>query len=44
MHRHCLLVGGSSIVLTWAATMRQPSGKRTQVCIWRPTLPDAFAR
>ena len=35
---------GSSIMLTWAATMRQPSGKRTQVCICRPTLPAALSR
>ena len=30
---------GSSMMLTCAATMRQPSGKRTQVCICRPILP-----
>ena len=35
---------GSSIKLTWAATTRQPSGKRTQVCIWRPILPGTLAR
>ena len=29
------------MTLTWAATMRQPSGKRTQVCICRPVLPGA---
>ena len=29
----------SSMTLTWAATMSQPSGNRTQVCIWRPTFP-----
>ena len=34
----------SSMMLTWAATMRQPSGKRTQVCICRPTLPGADSR
>ena len=31
--------GGSSMTLTWAATIRQPSGKRIQVCICRPILP-----
>ena len=31
---------GASIVLTCAATMRQPWGNRTQVCIVRPTFPD----
>ena len=35
---------GSSIMLTWAATTRQPSGKRTQVCICRPTFVGALAR
>ena len=35
---------GSSITLTCAATTRQPSGKRTQVCIWRPILPGTLAR
>ena len=35
---------GSSITLTWAATTNQPSGKRTQVCICRPTLPGDVAR
>jgi len=35
---------GSSIVLTCAATTCQPSGNRTQVCIWRPTLPGWLAR
>ena len=30
---------GVSMMLTWAATTRQPSGNRAQVCIWRPTLP-----
>ncbi len=35
---------GSSMMLTWAATTRHPSGKRTQVCIWRPTLPGAVSR
>ena len=34
----------SSTTLTWAATTRQPSGKRTQVCIWRPTLPGIVGR
>ncbi len=32
------------MTLTWAATIRQPSGKRTQVCICRPTLPGALSR
>ena len=31
------------MTLTWAATIRQPSGKRAQVCICRPTLPGALA-
>ena len=35
---------GSSITLIWAATIRQPCGKRTQVCICRPTLPGAPSR
>src|SRR4051812_1161340 len=35
---------GSSMMLTWAATIRQPSGKRTQVCIWRPTRPGTLSR
>jgi hypothetical protein len=26
---------------TWALTTRQPSGIRTQVCVWRPRLPDS---
>ena len=39
-----LHVFGSSMTLIWAATMRQPSGKRTQVCICRPTLPGAESR
>ena len=34
----------SLITLTWAATTNQPSGKRTQVCICRPTLPGMVAR
>jgi hypothetical protein len=34
----------SSITLTCAATIRQPSGKRTQVCICRPILPGALSR
>ena len=34
----------SSMMLTWAATIRQPSGKRTQVCICRPILPGALSR
>jgi hypothetical protein len=34
----------SAITLTCAATMRQPCGKRTQVCIWRPTFPDMVGR
>src|SRR4051794_41166611 len=41
---HTLYYLGSSIVLTCAATTRQPSGKRTHVCCWRPTLPGAPAR
>jgi hypothetical protein len=39
-----LPAGGSSMLLTCAATTRQPSGKRTQVCIWRLTLPSEPAR
>ena len=35
---------GSSMRLTCAATTRQPSGKRTQVCICRPTLPGMLSR
>ena len=35
---------GSSMMLTWAATTRQPSGNRIQVCICRPTLPGAVSR
>ena len=31
---------GSSMRLTWAATMRQPSEKRIQVCVCRPILPE----
>ncbi len=34
----------SGMTLTWAATTNQPSGKRTQVCICRPTLPDMVVR
>src|SRR5271156_6783722 len=34
----------SAITLTWAATTNQPSGKRTQVCICRPTLPGMVGR
>ena len=34
----------ASIMLTCAAAMRQPSANRTQVCIWRPTLPGEAAR
>ena len=33
-----------SIMLTCAATIRQPSANRTQVCIWRPILPGEAAR
>ena len=29
---------------TWAAAIRQPSGVRTQVCIWRPSLPATLSR
>ena len=36
--------GASSIMLTWAATMCQPSSKRTQVCICRPSLPGMLGR
>ena len=36
--------GGSSMTLTCAATTRQPSGQRIQVCICRPTLPRMLAR
>jgi hypothetical protein len=32
------------IRLTLAATTFQPSGKRTQLCIWRPILPGAELR
>ncbi len=35
---------GSSMIETCAATTRHPSGMRTQVCIWRPTLPLALSR
>ena len=35
---------GLSMTLTWAATMRQPPGKRTQVCICRPTFPGVASR
>ena len=35
---------GASMTLTCAATMRQPCGNRTQVCIVRPTLPDCGRR
>ena len=35
---------GSSMMLTWAATIRQPMGKRTHVCICRPILLDAPSR
>ena len=35
---------GTSITLTCAATTRQPSGVRAQVCIWRPTLPGVVSR
>ncbi len=34
----------SSIKLTCAATTCQPSGKRTQVCCCRPTLPGTVSR
>ena len=30
--------------VTWAATTRQPSAVRSQVCIWRPNLPDETRR
>ena len=35
---------GLSIRLTWAPTIRQPSGNFTQVCICRPILPGADGR
>ena len=35
---------GASMMLTCAATTRQPSGKRTHVCICRPTLPARAGR
>ena len=41
---HAVQTFGSSMMLTWAATIRQPSGKRTQVCICRPTLPGSVSR
>ena len=34
----------SSITLTWPVTMCQPSSKRTQVWVWRPTLPGMVVR
>src|SRR6266852_1138212 len=34
----------SPITLTCAATTNQPSGKRTQACICRPTLPGVVTR
>ena len=41
---HAFGSSGSGMMLTWAATTFQPSGKRTQVCIWRPTLPGKLSR
>src|SRR5262249_37091798 len=41
---HVSATFGSSMMLTWAATILQPSGKRTQVCICRPTRPGALSR
>lgn len=35
---------GSGITLTWAATTRQPSGMRIQVCICRPSVPGGGSR
>src|SRR5262245_6431278 len=32
------------MTLTCPTTMRQPSAKRTQVCVWRPTLPGVVGR
>lgn len=43
-HCHGTPSAGWSIMLTCAATMRQPSSKRIQVCICRPTLPGAVAQ
>jgi hypothetical protein len=34
----------SDMMLTWAATTRQPSENRTHVCICRPTFPGVLAR
>ena len=44
MPQVCKNYDGSLITLTCAATTRQPSAKRTQVCIWRPTLPTMLGR
>ena len=41
---HDAFASGSSITLTCAATTRQPSSKRTQVCICRPIFPGDDAR
>ena len=38
------IVRQAPIRLTCAATTRQPSGNRTQLCICRPTLPGALSR
>src|SRR5437588_9453219 len=35
---------GLEMTLTWAATTRQPSGRRAQLCIWRPTVPGGVSR
>src|SRR5687768_15836281 len=48
-HRRCGVQAGaesdaSSSRLTCAATTFQPLGNRTQVCIWRPTLPGKVFR
>ena len=32
------------MTLTWAATILQPSGIRTQLCVCRPTRPGAPSR
>ncbi len=31
-------VAGAGTSETWAETIRQPSGKRTQTCVWRPSM------
>jgi hypothetical protein len=44
VHAGGVHTAASSITLTCAATTCQPWGKRTQVCIWRPTLPGMVSR